>query len=556
LKITYGDWEQVAAGRITDAMAALRPVRDKSYELRKLVAGDSSVVGGVASEKESDTRGESPGEWADFFMSSVVSGRSNRLLEAVKTLSMQTAHRFPEIEFEDLEPEQAAINAGACKYLLGPAPKGCSAQDHIRASMMDYLIDGSGWSELSFDSLTKQPVIRAADSLDCTWEPGCPLFDLPWASIRKRETLGFWMEFFGPKKVREFMARFQASKGSDFDKVVELEFYYDRDGFKGRGMHYVFERTSRTSINPKPVMKTENPWYWQGPNKVKPFLPLTTCYYLRLPSMRNPISVVEMMLADQLAIWKDEDRWDKIIERMRQFWAVRKGSLSDEAREAFEKGDEGAIVEYGEDGQPPTLSQAGEPPNGLQTDRDYHERRIVSMGGVDPYASGGPIQGVEYASEVNAIRSSSGLTASSITADSNAFWISNVWKLLCALSVYGDNVEVPVRFDGVTWQYGPNKSIRERIDPDADISIREDATVFKSREQKINEALRDIQVASQPAILQMFPNALSKSYQSYLVAKGETNLKAFTESPGMDQMAAQVGAQTPQAMAESSTGGI
>jgi hypothetical protein len=557
MKISYGKWDELAAQRITEAALSLKPIRDKSYALRRLTGGDTSLVGGATAKQEVDTRSESMSEHFDFFVDDVVEGRSNRLLEAVKTLSMQVTHKFPEIEFEDLDPLQAAINAGACKYLLGPPPTGCSAQDHIKLATVTYLIDGIGWSELAFDAYTGQPVIRYANTHDVSWETGCDLVtNLWWCSIRKRETLGYWLQHFGTRKVGEFAKEFGDNiSGADFDRIVELEFYHDIDGASGRGMHYVFRKTGRTTIDPKPIYKSENPWYFERGTKKQPFLPLTPLYYLRLPSMRNPISIVEMMLADQLSIWKDEDRWDAVVEHMKQFYAVRKGSLDAEAMQAFKDGEDAAIVEFSEDGAPPALVQAGEPPMGLYKDREYHEKRIIAMSGVDPYAGGSVVEGTNYAREVEAIKSSTGLTAASITADVAAFWIQNVRKLLCALSIYGDDVDVAVRYDGVTLEYGPQKSIKDRIAPDADIAVREDTTVYRSRSDKMREAAADIQIASMPTMLQRFPNAINKAYETYLAAKGETNLKAWTESPVADQMAA-AGVQTPQAMTEGSTAGI
>jgi len=550
MRITYGDWADVAARRVQGADKALEPIRRKAYNLRRLVAGDSSMIGGEPAKPEIDAQSLAIKNLYDFFIDSTTEGRSNRLVEGVKTLLMQVTHKFPEIEFEDLEPVQAAINAGACKELLGARPKGCSAQDELKLSMLCYLIDGIGWSEQSFDPYTDRPVVRCADTLNMSWDPSSGLPSaMRWASCRKCEPLGYWVEHFGIRKMQAIWQSVIQTR--DLDSPLELEFYYDTDGAHGRGMHYVFQR-SNGAIDAKPIHTEENPWYFDTQTRRVPYLPYTPMYFLRLPSMRNPISIVEMMLADQIAIWRDEDRLYAVIEHMKQFYAVQKGAMSKKQRDAFVSGQDSVLVEIEENKEPPVLVPAGDLPRGVVDDRQYRERRIQTQGGFDPWAGGSPIEGVAFAKEVEAIKSSSGMTAASCTGDYIGLWVQVVRKFLCALSVYGDDIEVSVRYDGITIEYGPKKSIKERIVPDADISIREDTTIYRSREQAVNEALRNLQIAQSMAAI--FPNAQAQAYEKFLAAVGERNVKAYIESPTPTMQP--MGGQSPQDLTEGSTAGL
>jgi hypothetical protein len=529
-RVVYGSEEDLVVSRLNDSAQALERMRQKTYSLRRLVAGDTSLFGGMAASQEEDPGYKSVSDLYDFIIESVEDGRSNGLLEGVKILMMQVAYHFPQVEFEDLEPVQAAINAGACKVLLGAPPQGCSALDEMRQVLLDYLISGIGWSEVAFDPYTENPIVRAVDSLDVSWDTSKRLpTRARWVSQRIRQPLGYWIEHFGTEKLRKITGDSADIKGRDFDRPTELEFYYDLDGSKGRGSHYVFRRTERRTVDPTVIYKSENPFFYEFQSGVKrPFLPLTPMYFLRLPSTRNAVSVVEFMLPDQISIWRDEEQMSKVVERMAPFTMAEKGAFTKEGLEVWKRGDVNELVEIDSGKQAPQIVQGGEIPHSVLEDRDYHERRRTAMSGVNPYASGAPVEGTSYAAEVEQIQQSAGLTSGNVSADHTRLWIDTIRKFLGCLAVYGDR-PIMIRYDNVDMEYGPDKPIKDRIVPDAEIAIREDSTIYRSRQQRMAEAMQDLKIFM---ALPQFPNALPKAVEAYLVAKGEQNIQAWLE-PGV-----------------------
>jgi len=548
MKVQYGSWDQLVVSRLDDAATAQERARQKTYNLRKLVAGDTSMFGGMPATQEVDPKSANLSDLYDFIVESVEEGRSNGLLEGVKTLLMQTSFKFPQVEFEDLEPVQAAINAGACKELLGPPPQGCSALDEMRQVLLDYLIGGIGWSEIAFDPYTESPIVRACDSLDVTWDTSGKLpTRAKWVSTKIRKPLGYWLEHFGTKKLST-IAGTERIVGKDFDKPIELEFYYDTDGGKGRGTHYVFRRSNRSTIDPTVIHQEENPFYYEMQSGLKkPFLPLTPMYFIRLPSTRNAVSLVEFMLPDQLGIWRDEDRIFEVIERMKAHTLSPKAALDDLNKAIWEKGDCNALIEYDPLKGKPETTQPGEVPRTVLDDRSYHQQRRQALLGADPYASGAPVEGTRFASEVQAINQASGLTAGTISADNTNLWVNTLKKFLGVLSVYGD-MPLSIRYDGVTIEYGKMKPVKDRIVPDADISIREDSTVYRSRQQKMQEALGNVELSMK---VPQFPNLLPWSIEQYLQAAGVQNITDLLEQPAQTGMP-----QDPQAEAASQMSGI
>ena len=569
MRVSYGSWDRLVVDRLDTAAQTQDRVRQKIYSYRRLVAGDRQAIGGLPSTQEDDPKSGAIGDLYDFIMEFSTEGASNRLLEAIRVLLFQSCYRFPRIEFEDLEPVQAAINGGACKVLMGDPPLGCNAVHHMRQALLDYLIGGIGWSDIDFDPFTSAPVLRNADSLDVSWDSAAGLaVDARWASKRVRKTAGYWLEHFGLKVMKKIMPNVERMEARSFDQAVELEFYHDRDGNHGQGTHYVFRRQDRWTVSPEVIFKSENPFYYEFTSGTRiPYLPLTPCYFMQLPSTRNAISVVEMMLPDQLSLWKVEKRMHDYQERGEPYVAIQKGSLDARNKERWAKGRmmEGIEIEKGE--QAPSLQGPPPPPESWILEREYREKRIDAVPGVNPYA-GGDAPEVDFSREVAAIENQAGLTVGVIASDHARHWVDGVRKFLGALRLYG-NMPLAVRYDEITMEYGPDKPVAPRIVPDADIAIQEDSTVYRSRQQRMAEALADLKVAM--SLADKFPAAVGEAYQDYLVAGGHQNIKQMLEPPqqqpamagiasGAPQAPVQPGAQTdpgtPAAMAGSEISGM
>ena len=536
------DFETRARTRLTESSTAQEKLKKKVYQLRRLVAGDQSMFGGAGVESEDNDSGRID-DLYDFIVNSIAAGRSNRLLEGVKTLLMQASFKFPEIEFEDLGAELAAVNSGMCKVLLGDRPKGCAALDQMKRAMLDYIVGGMGWSRLGFDPYTDRPWIKFADTLDMSWDQRVHLpTDIRWASCLVRETAGFWAEYFGDAKI----AKLRGNK-FDTDSVLGMQFYYDLDSQKGRGTHYVFY--AGEAGEPMVLVHEEkNPFFYTNEEGVEvPFLPFEPMYFLALPSTRSPVGIVEMMMADQIAIWQSEDVLGKTAARMTPHYMAEEGALSDEVRKRWERGEVGELITFKTGKTPPTVAQPGDVSASLLQRLQYHERRIVAQAGQNPYISGSPVSGTKYASEVQEISRQSRLTVDTVSKDNAVFWVRTVRKFLMAVSTYGD-FPLTVRYDGVPISFDAANPVKNLIVPDADIVIREDTTVFKPKSERVQEAMMKLQVAQ--SLAQMYPNALKLAFEDVLRAMGEQNIATWMEAPeaAMMQDPAQMGAESSTAM--------
>lgn len=540
MRVSYGSWDKLVVDRLDTAAQTQDRVRQKIYSFRRLVAGDRQATGGLPSTQEDDPKSGYVGDLYDFIMEFSTEGASNRLLEAIRTLLFQSCYRFPRIEFEDLEPVQAAINGGACKVLMGDPPQGCNAVHHMRRALLDYLVGGIGWSDIDFDPYTSAPVLRSADSLDVSFDSAAGLpVDARWASKRVRRTAGYWLEHFGLKVMKKILPNVERIEARSFDQAIELEFYHDRDGDHGRGTHYVFRRQDRWTVGPDPIYKSENPFYYEFQAGTRiPYLPLTPCYFIQLPSTRNAISVIEMMLPDQLSLWRVEKRMHDYQARGEPYVAIENGALDPQNKERWQKGRMMEGIEIKEGKAAPALQVPPPPPEAWMIEREYREKRIIAVPGVDPYA-GGDKPDVEFSREVQAIQNQAGLTVGVIASDHARHWVDGVRKFLGALHLYG-SMPLAIRYDDVLMEYGADRPIAPRIVPDADIAIQEDSTVYRSRQQRMAEALQDLKVAMQVA--QQFPNAMPEAYEDYLVAGGHQNIKQILSPPEQQQAAAPGGA--------------
>lgn len=499
--------------RLRLADEAHQPIRRKVYRLRRLVAGDSSVVGGPSAKTESDAAGRAA-EFADFYVDSVREGRSNRLLEVVRTILYQSTFQLPAIEFMDINPELASINETAVSTLLGDPPRGCAALSQLRRSLVDYLIGGIGWARITFDHVTAIPGVAYVDAIDMLWDNRATSPEkMRWAAARVRECGSVWKQLFGNKGT--------VGKLGD-EEVREVALYYDTD--TGDNGAYAAYLVGGDGSSWELIETTDNPFYFQIDGYRIPFLPYEPIYYVWLPSVRYPVGIVEMALADQLAVWQSEDTLGNVVQRMPPWYAVQEGSMDEEAVQAFLDGEVGSIVEYKPGTAPPAQMGGGDVPRTLLERLQYHEKRMVGQVGVNPYASGAPVGGVQYATEVVAISQNASLNAQTVARAFAVFFARVVRKFMGALSVYGD-FDIVLRINQVPVQFGPQDPLGQYIAPDAKFQVKEDSGVFISRQDKVKEASSLLQVAM--ALQQQFPNALPLAFRKLLLAMGETGKEWF-----------------------------
>lgn len=511
--------------RIENANIAFEPLKRKIYSLRRLVAGDFSKALPDAPAAQDDAPKITPtlSDLCDFIVTDYTDIHSNRLLEAVKQITMQVAYVRPDIEFEDLDPQMSALNAAWVKRRTGRAPIGCGARSHMMRGLIDFLIGGVGWSHTC--AKKGMPALVSADTLDMLWDRDATTFDdMAWAGCAYRLKKVECLSMFGAAAVKQF---YQGDI-AQLDDIVEVFFYYDTDSSDAGAFRAYYVCSGK--VTGDPLASTPNPHYLEDEGVKTYFLPFHPMYFMQLPSCKDPIGIVEMMFPDQLALWGIETYKSVARDSGKPFWWMKTGSMTPESAEKFVAGDYGAVV----DGQ-------GEPPmpiNGLQVPRDVsedevlRERRLQAASGTNPYAAGAPVAGVEFASEVREISSKSDLTIGFVSEDHAAWWVESVRGLL-ALGAIMDYSAQTLRIGGVELRFGATNPVAQYLKPNSDIVIAADKMAFRPRSQRIAEAMRTLDVALK--LQAIFPKAAEKAFEAYLRADGEKDVASWMEIPAPPQ---------------------
>lgn len=538
--------------RVRDRLATrtdLDKARQKTYNLRRIIAGDISVVSPnkPAADQEDMPSGDSVRDLYDFIITSYADGNSNGMLKTIRTLVHQVSYTTPDIEFEDLDTLEAAVLSSYCKQILGEAPKGCAANDEMKLALVDFLCGGYGWVKACYRE--DRPEVMFCDMLDMSWDRTAKTpAHHRWRSCRFREPISTWRSIFPDADFSQWLQG-MAEHESELDRVLEVEFYYDVDGGDGRGSFYAFP-VSGDRVEPEPLHADLNPYFFIGHDGTEiPFLPYECFYFWLMPSQMSPTGLGEQMLANQMAVWEAETSVKKTVERSKKFYQARTGSLDEKMRKRFERGDIAALIEYNEEGGPIAEGPNLEVSKTLLEWLNYNERKTQEHGAANPYVGGAP-QGVDFAREVDEIATQSGQMAGVIAKEYAAFWVRVVRKVLGVAAVY-ETRPFKCRVDGVLMSFGDGKNppISEFVYPDADIVIREDKMQFKSRKQKIGEAMELLTISTSPGIAKMFPNAAKLAFETYLRASGEENVAPWLETAppmagtGMDQNLAAVDGQ-------------
>lgn len=504
------------------------PWRKYTHELRKLVAGDMSSISAEHNQQRADDApgDEKPGypnsdgyDYYDILAVDVQSGRTNKLLQYVRTLVNQTAYRMPDFDIEDGEAIEAMAIQGYLKARLGPRPRGCGWVEQARITELNYLIGGLGWSAVTFDERQNLQIV-SLDPLDVTFDMNAKIpQDIKWYSHRCRRPLHQWLEIYGRAPFKEYLEDDKAT----LDQRVTLEYYYDIEG--DEGAHYVF---NCDKLESKPIYRGPNPFFLEDQGFRRPYLNAVPMAFLSLPSVRFPMSLVQMMLPHQLALWLTERYMRDTIQRGAPFYEGEKGALDEKAKKEFLAGNIGSYVERGEQKLPLTQHPPLEIPQTVHAFHMKNDQDLTAQSGVNPYASGDKVEGIKYASEVNAIQSSSDLMASTTGKDLAAHSTAVV-KVFLAAAAQFDDMPCTIRIDKTELALGPQMPPKLFIRPDMDLVVSEDAMQFTSRRERVQMAREELQDAL--AMAGAAPNAPLKAYEKLLRATGEKDVQAWLEPP-------------------------
>lgn len=512
----------------------------KIHKLRAIVAGDVSSIDEYSSpqpdseaENLKNRKKHRISGLYDILVREFEEGTSNKVLKSVKTLLMQCSFKYPEIDFDGVDPIESTINSLYLSRRFGWTTAGCNADHHMKMALLDYLISGIGWVWCGVED--GKPRVRFVDNLDIVYDQDADIItDIKWCAVYVTERLGDWVEMFGESSFKDEIAK----HGEIWEDVpVQLCYYWDVDG--EFGTHAILKVTGVHSVDAEDfVVHEENPHYCRTDIIEKPFLPLDPIYFMILPQVRNPVSIVEMMLPSQLATRGAEQMIRRIISSGAGWLEVEAGAYDPDDLERLESGEEGVIITRNE-GKPPMVRvDPTDIPSGLIQFLQYHDNELTTHGGADPYSTGGKVDGIRFASEVNAIRNNAGLTASTATSDHAAHWSRVAAKTLANAANY-DEMPLVLRYDSLDLEFGPQNPIGAYLRPDAAPMVNEDSLRYRSREERIAMASQKLKVAM--TMSAFFPNAPKVAYEDYLLSVGEKDLSRYMEQPMMTPQVNQTG---------------
>ena len=331
---------------------------------------------------------ENPHQFFDLLITDIEVGRSNDLLQAVRTFSQQVAYTRADIEIEGLDPMLSGINS----MYIADRWKRCQAVDQSKRALIDYLSGGYGWAHMCLRD--GYPVMEMVDTLRMVWDLTASIPALvEWAAVALDLPLWKWRKLFGEEG---FLDLKNASK----DSPVEVTFYFDLGAGDGEGTFCAWRTSNGEPVQEEPVKVGKNPYHMGG----KAVLPFRSMYYFSMPSVIFPVSVAELALPNQIAVWEGEKVAKDIIGRGSPFYEVEENAMDEDQRQRFEDGDIAAIVER-KAGTGPVISHpAMEIPQSLDYWIQQNRKAIIGLTGMDPYANGQRVEGIKFAAESNAIQ--------------------------------------------------------------------------------------------------------------------------------------------------------
>jgi len=526
----------------------------KALTLRRVLMGDWSQVDGVSAAAisalgTSRRRGTSGSTASEAYLeddnrwllnTALEVGVSNEILLNVRTLAMQASIRTPDIGFESAEPDSQMFLGSYIKQIFGRSARGCAAADEMTLGLLHYMSDGVSWR---WNTVTSEgvPCMRSVDTLDVRWEPTAQLpTHVSWIALDVTRTAGEWALIYDKDRVRE--AALETMRGGDpeewQDVLLTVVMYWDKE--TDDGTHYALFVDDAFETRDVAVWdEGPNPHYSEADRYRRAVLPLDPMYFLVLPSTLGAVSIVEAMVPTQLSA--------AIMERFMQTTALRgvprmvseAGALSEEAKEALEGNEPMELIEFNPGKTPPHRLEASGIPREMLAIYERQVSKMQQMGGVNPYATGGRNEDVDFAAEVDAIRASSSLMATQVSSDVAQAWARSA-KAALENARY-DVVPRKLMMDGVPVWFGagmPGGLVYDVIDQDAVPTVSEDAMQFASRAARIGFYRQLLEIASNETVSRFAPASAAITYRKLLAESGERNIGQHFDMAGAVPMAA------------------
>lgn len=504
-----GHQEELIKKRLSGGEALLEYKR-KCHTLRRITAGDwGDYLGGGQIDPDQDKWRSASSEFFDILVRDFTEARANYPLKTAKTLALKVAYQMPEIEYPELsqvEPNVQTVNETYDQVRLGE----CDAHSQMGLTLWDALVGGLGWSLVGVRD--GKPIVINVDMLDVKWD----IFartprESEWCSRIIRAPLYKFKEWYPNANFSSAedektgdLGLFEAEEYWDFETKALFPAANDRSSGE-RGDAFFIEETDY-------------------PDEI----PMKPLYFYQLPSVRQPIGVVEMVVGHAIALIEAEDTLRDVVKRMKPFYLVKEGTMDEDQFQKFLDGEIAAAVKSRDASGIQFIAGGEVSRTVLEYAREQREA-VIQGGGGDPYALGGRVEGIQYASEVNAIRGSSDLVSAYVSKVNAEYW-QDVVACFHTLGSRWDSEPFKVMVGGVEIEFDEMDQISSYLKTGMKPIIRENSMQFRSKEEKIMEAAAGVELALKAAGA-VGPMAVLKAYEDFLRQSGVKNISERLQSP-------------------------
>ncbi|MFA7347347.1 MAG: hypothetical protein WCZ86_06275 [Desulfurivibrionaceae bacterium] len=268
---------------------------------------------------------------------------------------------------------------------------------------------------------------------------------------------------------------------------------------------------------------------------VRKFLPVRVTNDEKWQWASGPTSPALRVSPFQSALSRVDRAWEEISANNRGGWFVRPEGYAPGAVDDFMKGRRGHLIAESDEAQPPVWLQGAVPEEADIMLKDHLEMAMAKASGADPYASGGKVEGIKYAAEVNQISRSSGIATSGISSRWAEHWRKLFWTII-AVGRQFDKRELTIAIGGsARMRIAPGMiengtgTVSDILDPTVDITVAEESMRFRSKDEQLQFAGVMLDKALQLAAY--FPNSLKLCYENWLSVAGMKDITAHLAPP-------------------------
>lgn len=519
--------------RIEDAKENLE-IKQSMYRFRKFLAGDHAAIGADKVAVTPTAAGKiyrSNPNFPDFRISSHEEGVSNSALTWVMTLIKQSFIQKPSIVFPNVSEKE--VSQVLEQYILDRLEKSFWER-HQFTMLMSRITDGIAFAKITMRK--GMPCLRYKDTLDMYWDLHSESpEDYRFLACEVRANEDTIRNHFGEdayKKIKKNVTGQDDASPDDDDgeRIFKFIEYWDDDT-------QCYLTCGNAEIIPGTRRENE-----------LGFIPFEILAGERLPSMWQPLSHLVHTVGPSTAKANLQRSLFEMDKRQKPVIVGDPSAFDQESWEAFREAPDTIPVLETVGARPANealslvaLDKIN--PQTLQREQALTNDEIQAIG-VNPYA-GGVSQDVQFARQVDEIRSQSGLNATILSAELSRFMARAIPKLLKMGILYDSQP-----FEAV---YGDDPIIFNTlipIDPvlaaGAESAVEVTSGHYESQQERIAKAQALLTQAI--ALRAEFPQLLTEAMQRFLAAFDVRGIEALTAPPDEVAQFAQMPPEVRQAV--------